>query len=224
MFHAPKRMAAIGSHTQERLLTYPPPDLPKMHVWTDAERARSLEETLRDGPPRPVWVFGYGSLIWDPCFTSDASVPVRLPGYARRPCLWSIHSRGTPELPGLAFGLDAAAGQACDGVAYRLIEDRLAVDLPALWEREMYSGMYRPTWCAVEIDGASAIILTFVADRAHPQYAGELPADEMARIIAGADGVFGCCADYFRDTLASLDKHGMKDAGLEDLMRRIDTL
>ena len=56
-----------------------------------------------------LWIFGYGSLIWNPGFAFDDRVVARLDGWHRSFCMRSIHYRGTVEVPGL--GLDAAMGR-----------------------------------------------------------------------------------------------------------------
>ena len=53
-----------------------------------------------------LWVFGYGSLIWEPGFDFDDRRLATLHGYRRAFCMTSIVYRGTPEAPGLVLALD----------------------------------------------------------------------------------------------------------------------
>ena len=53
-----------------------------------------------------MWVFGYGSLLWNPGFEYEQSTLATLMGYHRSFCMRSIHHRGTPEAPGLVLALD----------------------------------------------------------------------------------------------------------------------
>ena len=89
-----------------------------------------------------MWVYGYGSLIWRPDFAFEERRLATLHGHHRALCLWSRVNRGTPECPGLVFGLDR--GGSCRGVAYRLAGDQVPDYFPALWDREMSTGAYLP--------------------------------------------------------------------------------
>src|SRR5260370_236376 len=75
-----------------------------------------------------LWVFGYGSLMWQPGFPFIEQVPARLIGEHRALCVYSFDHRGTPEKPGLVLGLDR--GGACRGIAFR-IESKLRNDTVA---------------------------------------------------------------------------------------------
>ena len=85
-----------------------------------AASKRATED--RSCPPpadgKDLWVFAYGSLIWDPGFPFEEARPALLRGYHRAFCLYSTRYRGTPERPGLVLGLDR--GGACRGVAFRV--------------------------------------------------------------------------------------------------------
>ena len=113
--------------------------------WTEAQMRASLAASLAhwDGH-RPLWVFGYGSLIWKPEFEFEAREPARIHGYHRRLCLRSVTYRGTRECPGIVAGLDR--GGSCLGMAYRIGAARVRNVFSQLWEREMFLGSYRPTW------------------------------------------------------------------------------
>ena len=66
----------------------------------------------------PIWIFGYGSLMWNPGFAYATRSIARLNGYHRALCIRSTHYRGTIARPGLVFGLDW--GGACDGIAFKV--------------------------------------------------------------------------------------------------------
>ncbi len=72
---------------------------------------------------RPLWVFAYGSLMWNPGFAVRETRPARLHGFHRAFCIYSEHYRGTPEKPGLILGL--LAGGSCRGLAHRLPSEGL---------------------------------------------------------------------------------------------------
>ena len=70
-----------------------------------------------------MWVFGYGSLLWNPGFEPAEQVRADLQGYSRSFCMQSIHHRGTEEKPGLVLALDeAGADTVCSGMAFRASE------------------------------------------------------------------------------------------------------
>jgi len=161
-------------------------------------------------PRGDLWVFGYGSLMWQPGFDYAEARPAMLYGYHRALCLWSEHYRGTPEAPGLVFGLDA--GGACRGRAFRVARaDRDRV-VDYLYKRELISYVYLPRLHPLHIDrGRTVPALIFVADRRHPQYAGKLPLAEVAAIVARSVGKSGTGRDYLANTVAHLDALGIKD-------------
>src|SRR5262245_60413693 len=105
---------------------------PGMAVQSEAELASSLAAILasRTGDGE-VWVFGYGSLIWNPAFLFDERCVGRVRGWHRRFCLWTSLSRGSPERPGLILGLDR--GGTCNGIVYRIPAADAAQELSVLW-------------------------------------------------------------------------------------------
>jgi len=187
-------------------------------------RAASLIAARSAGPPPDaVWVFGYASLMWRPCFKPVERREAVLEGYARRFCIWTSLARGTPERPGLALGLEAAVGR-CPGVAFRLDPAELDEALEALWEREMVTGIYEPQWLAMETAAGPVTALAFVVDRRHRQYAGALPQETAAAVIAGANGKFGSCRDYLANTVSALRASGHPDPELEALLEAVQAL
>ena len=108
--------------------------------------AASRAAAMARRPAGPVWVFGYGSLIWNPAFEPAERRRAVLHGYRRAFCFWTVSARGTPERPGLGLGLEAAPGARCGGVALRIAGATEAADIERLWAREMYTAVYRPAW------------------------------------------------------------------------------
>ncbi|RML42303.1 ChaC-related protein, partial [Pseudomonas syringae pv. maculicola] len=143
----------------------------------------------------------------------------RVHGYHRGLYLWSHEHRGTPEVPGLVFGLDR--GGSCTGFAYRLPDDCLEKSLLALWEREMPYPSYRPHWlnCRLE-DGRKVQALGFVLERHLPSYAGNLPDSVLSQVLASASGRYGTTRDYVEQTAKALRSHAMPDLNLEARLKR----
>ena len=178
----------------------------------------------RSKPPPPdgrdLWVFAYGSLIWDPGFEFAEPRPALLRGYHRAFCLYSKRYRGTPEQPGLVLGLDR--GGACRGVAYRVAAARVAATWDYLWEREMSNRSYECRVLPLELDGRRVDARGFVVDRRHPNYAGKLSPARIAAVICAAAGQRGPCFAYLENTVRHLDELGIPDRrlhGLLDLVR-----
>ena len=138
---------------------------------------------LRDSA-EPVWLFAYGSLMWNPEMPFAERRPALLRGYHRSFCLYSRDYRGTPERPGLVLGLDR--GGSCQGIAYRLPPDGLGAAIDQVWAREMAGEVYRMRPVSVTMPQGRIAGYAFVVRRDRPDYAGRLSLDEAARIISVA--------------------------------------
>jgi len=171
-------------------------------------------------PAGDLWVFGYGSLMWSPGFRFREAAAATLHGYHRAFCVLSHHYRGTKERPGLVLGLDA--GGACKGRAFRVAPADRDRTVRYLMDREMISGVYRPKLHGVRLaDGRQVLALTFVANRAHAQYAGKLSAGRIAAIIAMASGVNGANSVYLENTVRHLDELGIVEGPLHRIAERV---
>ena len=172
-----------------------------------------------------LWVFGYGSLLWNPGFPVAETRPARLRGWHRSFCMRSIHHRGTPQDPGLVLALDAAPDAVCDGVAFAVAPGAEAKTMQYLRERELVSSAYLER--DVEIDttcGARLTAVTYVIDPGHVQYCGALPLEEQAQIIARATGGRGPNTEYLYNTVDHLTELGIDDADLCWLRNRVAQL
>lgn len=165
-----------------------------------------------------LWVFGYGSLIWQPGFDFDDRRLAVLAGYRRAFCMTSIVYRGTPEAPGLVLALDADPVGRCAGVAYHVPAATAAATHAYLRERELVSYAYDEARVPLVLDdGRTVEAVAYVSNPAHPQYAGGLTLDEQAEVIARARGPRGPNADYLLNTVESLTALGLDDPDLARL-------
>ncbi|PYC47194.1 gamma-glutamylcyclotransferase [Litorivita pollutaquae] len=172
-----------------------------------------------------LWVFGYGSLVWNPGFEVEERVIARLPDYARSFCMRSIHHRGTDENPGLVLALDAMQGAACEGVAFRVEDARSDAVMAYLRDRELVSSAYVERELEVELRGGGReVAVTYVVDPNHVQYCGGLALEEQAQIIARAHGGRGPNSEYLFNTSQHLDDLGLGDADLNWLSTRVRAL
>ncbi|MFV0513320.1 MAG: gamma-glutamylcyclotransferase [Jhaorihella sp.] len=169
-----------------------------------------------------MWVFGYGSLLWNPGFDVAASVAATLHGYRRSFCMSSIHHRGTEAEPGLVLALDEAPGDMCRGLALAVAEGEEARTLDYLRERELISSAYLERMLEVTLHGGARVrAVTFVIDPGHAQYCGGMPLEDQARIIARAHGGRGANRDYLFNTAAHLAQIGLADPDLDWLAERV---
>lgn len=169
-----------------------------------------------------MWVFGYGSLLWNPGFTPAESTLATLPGYHRSFCMRSIHHRGTEERPGLVLALDEARGAHCTGLALRVAEAEEADVLAYLRERELISSAYLERVLPLDLsDGRRVEALAYVIDPHHVQYCGGISLEEQAQAIAHAVGGRGPNTEYLFNTANHIRELGLEDAELEWLVRRV---
>ncbi len=192
-------------------------DAPDVRFTTEEERAKSLACLLRTRPTGDLWVFAYGSLIWNPALKIRDQRAARVENWHRAFCLSMPVGRGTQDNPGLALGLDW--GGSCKGVAYRIADEDLHSELPILWGREMLLCGYIPQW--VEIAGEDGVVfghaIAFVIDSRSRHYAGALPIDVQIARLATAVGSWGTAADYLFRTCKALLNHGISDTALEEI-------
>ena len=169
-----------------------------------------------------MWVFGYGSLLWNPGFEVAESQPATLAGYARSFCMRSIHHRGSEAEPGLVLALDAVEGATCSGMALAVRAGEEEAVLEMLRERELISSAYLEKELSVGLsDGRSVTAVTYVIDPDHVQYCGGLALEEQARIIAHAVGGRGPNAEYLFNTAEHLAGLGLHDSELDWLSSRV---
>ncbi|MDR3474872.1 MAG: gamma-glutamylcyclotransferase [Devosia sp.] len=162
------------------------------------------------------WVFGYGSLIWRPGFVFRRSERARLFGAHRSLCIYSHHYRGTPEAPGLVFGL--ARGGSCGGMAFAVEDAAWPETLQYLRERELVTSVYRETSRPVLLGGGDEVAaLAYVVDETHEQYAGRLELAEQVRLVRRGVGASGANTDYVLNTAEHLRRLGIRDRALERL-------
>ena len=170
----------------------------------------------------PMWVFGYGSLMWNPGFPVAEQGIATLAGHARTFCMRSIHHRGTDEHPGLVLALDPHPGTSCVGLGFRVADGAEDQTLAELRERELVSSAYVERHLSMHMaDGRRVNAVTYVVDTQHVQYCGGLALEEQAHIIAHAVGGRGPNTEYLFNTAAHLADMGIPDADLAWLDTRV---
>jgi len=172
-------------------------------------------------PSGGFWVFGYGSLMWNPGFDHTDAEPGLIHGYHRRFCLYSHRHRGTEDLPGLVLGL--APGGCCHGMAFRVARKNAEAVLAYLWDREMVQYDYRPTSVKVRLRTRPIVARAFVVDLHGATFARSLDFDKTVRMIRRARGERGTNRDYLAQTVAHLRKLGIADGHLRRLLHSVDS-
>ena len=163
------------------------------------------------------WIFGYGSLMWRPGFAYIRSEPALIHGYHRKLCVYSFVHRGTPDEPGLVLGLDK--GGSCHGQAFQIAPERWDDTIAYLREREQVTSVYveRRVTARLLRDGSAVEATTYIANRTHEQYAGQLPDDALVEHVLRGRGISGHCIDYVLSTLEHLRDMKIHDPTLERL-------
>jgi glutathione-specific gamma-glutamylcyclotransferase len=169
------------------------------------------------------WVFGYGSLMWNPGFAFEDKMAARAFGYRRSLCVRSWVHRGTQERPGLVLGLDY--GGSCRGMAFKVAQKNKTDVIDYLRERELVTHVYKERTMPVLLsDGRRVPALAYIIDRAHVQYAGALSAEEAAATVAVSHGKSGANMEYVTNTLAHLKEMGIRDHWLEEVAANVERL
>jgi len=193
---------------------------PALVFLSDAEIEAGLDAMLADHPPNEdLWLFGYGSLMWNPAMHYAESRVGVVRGWHRSYCLWAHMGRGTPEAPGLMLALDRGGSSA--GMLFRFPAATARAEVLLPWQREMFTGAYAARWVRVDTETGPVRAISFVADRAHERYAGRLDEATIAAHLAVARGSLGTCTEYLEQTLAVLRAHGRTDHRLERLERLV---
>jgi len=196
--------------------------------WWHADEAREAmrRKTLAGRRDGDLWVFGYGSLMWDPAVRFAEVRRAQVPAYARRFILKDIYGgRGTKEAPGLMAALDKAPdrGRAgCDGLLFRIRRDLVEAETTVLWRREKIGPAYRAKFVTAYIDAEPITALTFVADHRAKIIAAELTRQEQIHFLATGAGFLGSSLDYLRNVAKKLEALGIHDEAVASLLRETE--
>ena len=156
-----------------------------------------------------IWVFGYGSLIWNPLMKFISKEKGKVFGYHRKFCLWTKIGRGTPDYPGLMLGL--LNGGCVEGLAYKISSTDAASELDLLWKREMLNNSYEPKWLNVHTNNDQLKALSFVVKKTSPNFVNIKNLEEQSKIISKAKGYIGNCSQYLLQTEDALNEHDIND-------------
>ncbi|CAN7667456.1 gamma-glutamylcyclotransferase [Caballeronia sp. dw_19] len=195
------------------------------NLWTQERIERSLTDTMKLRPKdaEDVWIFAYGSLMWNPLVDFDKRQVATLHDWHRSFCLRMVAGRASPEMPGRMLALEA--GGHAHGVALRLPRATTDEELRVVWIREMVLGSYAPTWAPVTLDdGTETHAIAFVADTHREQYEADSRVSTVAPLVATTAGKFGSNAEYVFKLHAALKQCSLHDPYIEALAGEIQRL
>jgi cation transport protein ChaC len=204
-----ERLSEFDRLARERGL---PPDWRLTDEAREATRAMAMAARTGD-----LWLFAYGSLMWDPAVHITEIRTGRLQGYQRRFCLKIQIGRGSTEKPALMAALDQ--GGECYGLVYRIAAEQVDRETEILWMREMIAGSYVPTFVPVDTPQGPVEALTFVANRQSRQF-HEADAEETVRLIASGKGMVGTSLEYLEKLTERLQLVGLSDPAMTELLTR----
>jgi len=173
-----------------------------------------------DADTSDIWVFGYGSLMFNPVIDYVEQLQGTIYGHHRRFCLWTRLGRGSPDFPGLVLALDR--GGCCPGIAFRLNPEVAIAELDLLWRREMVTLSYRASWLTLHTARGKKRAIGFVARPDRPNYAAPMPIETEVETIARASGFLGPCREYLFNTVKALRENRIHDPHLEKLTHEVE--
>ncbi|WP_167644504.1 gamma-glutamylcyclotransferase [Mameliella alba] len=186
-------------------------------ILTEAEIEADRAEALAGRMDRDLWVFAYGSLMWDPAVRFTEVRRGFAPGAERRFILFDINgARGTEDQPGLMAALDA--GQGCHGLIFRIAARDVPDETRSLWHRERLGEAYLPRFISVETDHGTEEALAFLANHAAGNIRGDLRHDEQVRLIATGEGFLGTSREYLENLAAHFEEMKIEDAEVTRLV------
>lgn len=191
--------------------------------WWYADSAREAEraENLAGRRDADLWVFGYGSLMWDPGVRFEEVRRAHVPGFARRFILKDIYGgRGTVDSPGLMVALDKGGG--CDGLAFRISRANLDEETEVLWRRERIGPAYTPVFVEAVAANTRLTALTFVADHEAELIDASLSRAQQIEYCATGTGFMGSSLDYLRNIDRQFAALGIQDDEVSDLLREAE--
>lgn len=181
------------------------------------ERERNRRDHLAIHPrSEDLYVFGFGSLMWNPAFEVAGWHPAHVRGWHRRFNMWTHTGRGTADFPGLTLGLES--GGSVRGMALRIRAAAIDSETRLLWRREMFAGAYRPIWVNADLGDHTVPATSFAINRAYKRYGHAIPFAVQARHIALAEGPLGPCIDYLENTVRVLDTIGQTAGAMHALL------
>lgn len=189
------------------------------------EWREDLETRLGEHPKgAPLYVFGYGSLMWNPMIPHEGLIPAAIKTYARSFCMNVTFGRGSEDHPGLMLALDKLEGHdaPCWGRLIAVKPEDVEHAFTLLWIREMAGNGYVFRRMEAETADGPLPAITFTINRAGDRYLGHLPLSDQAHRIAHAEGLLGTNYEYLANLMAEMAKLGIEDPYLTALWAAVE--
>ncbi len=172
---------------------------------------------LADRLDQDLWIFAYGSLMWDPAFRFAEVRRARAPNHARKFILKdNFGARGSPETPGLMAALDDGTG--CDGLAFRIGKDAVRHESGVFWRRELLGHAYRPAFAHVTTQFGEVEALTVVANHGADVIRPDMTRQEQIRYVATGKGFLGTSLEYLENIAVHFEAMGIEDSEVSELL------
>lgn len=186
-------------------------------INTDEQREQNRLATLQDHPEEDLWIFAYGSLMWDPAFIFSEVRRAHVANFERRFILRDIlGGRGLPDNPGLMAALDH--GEGCDGLVFRIPHEIVDVETEILWRREVVAPTYLPVFVNADVDGRCVNALTFIADHDADQIDGDITREEQVKCVTEGEGSLGTSMEYLTKIVSQFEALGIEDEDCASLL------
>lgn len=188
--------------------------------FTDDEREARRRALLGPRLRADLWIFAYGSLMWDPAFHFAEMRVGRTPTHERRFCLLdTFGARGRPDAPGLQAAL--VPGTGCTGLVFRIAAEKADTESEVVWRREGITDTYLPRFLPVATAQGDVEALAFVANPAGKGIAMDLTRDQQVRYLATGQGLFGTSREYLENVAAQFAALGIDDPEVTALLAEV---
>ena len=189
-------------------------------IYPEDFRDENRRMFLAQNPGPDLWVFGYGSLMWDPAFEFAEVRRAYLPNYSRQFILLdTFGARGDADAPGLMAALDH--GEGCQGLLFRIAAPLIERESDVLWQREMFGPAYIPQYVTAETDHGPVFAMTFVADHSASIISCDLTPEQKLQYICTGRGFLGSSLEYLTNIASHFAALKIADEEVDNLMAQI---
>ena len=188
-------------------------------MFSPQERIAARDKALADHRG-DLWIFAYGSLMWDPALRFNHVLRARAEHHERAFILRDIYGgRGTQDAPGLMAALDHGGG--CDGLIFRVPEPIIMDETEILFRREYVGPGYEPRLIDVKAGDKTVKALAFLADHDSEIMAGDISRQEQIHYVATGKGFMGTSLEYLKGIHHQFKAIGITDPKVDALLEDV---